>query len=144
MKALILKNLQNDFLDTGALPLENISLLVQEVNEEVEKYDVVIAIQKWYPADYKNFAANHPWRKPGQVMTIEEKEIVLQIIHCVADSFGAAFVKELNQDKINYVIKDLGAGSESILSKINKIVKEHKIEEIDVMGPELQEVGSEE
>jgi nicotinamidase/pyrazinamidase len=137
MKALILKNLQNDFLDTGALPLEDISTFVKDANEQAKKYDIVIAIQKWYPADHVNFAASHPWRKPGQTITIEENEVVLQIIHCVADSLGAALVEELNQEKINYVIRDLGQGSDPILSEINRIVKEHKIEEIDVMGPEL-------
>lgn len=144
MKALILKNLQNDFLDTGAVPLPDTSSLIVEVNEEMQRYDIVIAIQKWYPADHKSFAANHPWRKPGQVITIEEEEVTLQIIHCVADSFGAAFVGELKQDKINYVIQDLGIGSDPILAEINKIVKEHKVEEIDVLGPEVSEVKVEE
>ena len=148
MKALILKNLQNDFLPTGAVPLEDTEALILEANKEMKNYEIVIAIQKWYPANHKSFAANHLWRKPGQTITVEDgeekEEVLLQIIHCVADSFGAAFAKDLNLEKVNYIIKDEGMGSYSILKEINRIVEEHKVEEIDVLGPEEPETRSEE
>ncbi len=136
MKALILKNIQNDFLSTGAFPLTGTDTIAEEINKVIRKYDIIIALQKWYPADYKSFAANHPWRKPGQVITVDDKEVTLHIMHCVENSFGAALIGGLDQESIHYIIKDTGKGSDPILAEINHIVQKHKIEELDVMGPE--------
>jgi len=136
MTALILKNLQNDFMSLGAVPIAGAEDFIAKANEEMKKHDVVIALQKWYPADHKSFAANHLWRKPGQEITIEEETVKLDIIHCVADSFGAAFVKDLDLEKINYIIKNEGQGGDAIMEEINRIVKEHKVDAIEVFGPE--------
>ena len=105
----------------------------------MDQYDVVIAIQKWYPATHPMFAANHPWRKPGQEIEIEGEKVKLQIIHCVAESFGAAFPSSLDQSKINYIIKDEGQGSEVVMGAIKALVKEHKIKTIKVLGPRPEE-----
>lgn len=55
-----------------------------------------MATQDWHPADHGSFAANHPWRKPGQVIELNGLEQILWPIHCVQGSFGAEFVKELD------------------------------------------------
>ena len=136
MTALILKSLQNDFMSLGATPIAGADEMVIKANLAIENHDIVIAIQKWYPADHKSFAANHPWRKPDQEITVEEEPIKLEIMNCVADSFGAAFHTDLNTDKINYIIKNEGQGGDAIMEEINKIVLEHKVEEIEVLGPE--------
>ncbi len=136
MKLLILKNLQNDFMPLGAIPLKDAETMLQKANEEMETYDIVVAIQKWFPADHKSFAANHLWRKPGQTITIDGEEITLAIIHCVAESFGAAFPAELNQEKIFKVLKNTGENSEAIMQEIKEIVKEHGLKGIDILGPE--------
>jgi nicotinamidase/pyrazinamidase len=135
MIALILNHLQNDFMPLGAEPLPDAESFVDKANASMEKYDMVIAIQKWYPATHPMFAANHPWRKPGQEIEIEGEKVELKIIHCVAESFGAAFPSSLDQSKINYIIRDEGEGSDIIMGKIKALVQEHKVETIEVLGP---------
>jgi len=49
----------------------------------------------------------------------------------------------LNVDKINYIIKNEGQGGDAIMEEINRIVQEHKIGEIEVIGPEKDSLQSE-
>jgi len=58
MTALILKNLQNDFMSLGATPIEGAEKMVVKANLAIKKHDIVIAIQKWYPADHKSLGEN--------------------------------------------------------------------------------------
>ncbi len=135
MTALLINYLQNDFMSLGAQPLPEAESFIEKANNAMDKYDVVIAIQKWYPATHSMFAANHPWRKPGQEIEIDGEKVTLSIIHCVAESFGAAFPAALDKDKINYIIRDEGQGSEVVLGQIKALVQEHKVEAIEVLGP---------
>lgn len=135
MKAIILNNLQNDFTAIGAQPMSDTEDLLEKVNATMDNYDVVIAIQKWYPATHPMFAANHPWRKPEQEIEVDGEKMVLKIIHCVAESFGAAFPSSLDQSKINFIIRDVGEGSEVVMGKVKALVREHKVQTIEVFGP---------
>ena len=105
MKALIIVDIQNDFCPGGALPVENGDKVVPVANEYMEKFDLVVATQDWHPADHGSFAANHPWRKPGQVIDLHGLPQVLWPIHCVQESFGAEFVEGLNVDGIDKVFQ---------------------------------------
>lgn len=138
MKAIILKNLQNDFLEVGAVPLKDTDKYIEEANDVMLAYDVVIAVQKWYPADHRMFAANHLWRKPEQEIEVEGEQVSLHVIHCIAYSFGANFPKNLNQDLIGYIVRDEGNGPESVLAAIKQIVAENNIETIEVLGPIME------
>ncbi len=101
--ALLLIDLQNDFCPLGALPVEEGDLVIPIANALIPHFDTIVATQDWHPANHGSFAANHPWRKPGQVIDLHGLPQVLWPIHCVQDSFGAEFVQELNQEKITKV-----------------------------------------
>lgn len=103
MKALILVDLQNDFCTGGALEVAEGNLVIPIANTLLNKFDVVIATQDWHPANHGSFAAMHPWRKPGAIIDLNGLPQVLWPIHCVQDSFGAEFVKELDVTKITKV-----------------------------------------
>lgn len=103
MKALILVDLQNDFCPGGALEVKEGDQVIPVANALMEKFDLVVATQDWHPANHGSFAANHPWRKPGQVIDLHGLPQVLWPIHCVQESFGAEFVQKLNASKINKV-----------------------------------------
>ncbi len=102
-KALILVDLQNDFCPLGALAVAEGDQLIPIANKLMEQFDLVVATQDWHPADHGSFAANHPWRKPGQVIDLHGLSQILWPIHCVQGSFGAEFVKELNTEKITKI-----------------------------------------
>lgn len=103
MKALILVDLQNDFCPGGALEVKEGDLTIPLANQLMEKFEMVVATQDWHPANHGSFAANHPWRKPGQIIDLHGLQQFLWPIHCVQGSFGANFVKALNMDKVTKV-----------------------------------------
>ena len=59
------------------------------------EFDNIIAIQDWHPATHQSFAANHPWRKPGQTMNINGVDQQLWTMHCIQDTFGAELAVDL-------------------------------------------------
>lgn len=101
--ALLLIDLQNDFCPLGALPVEEGDRVIPIANALIPHFDTIVATQDWHPANHGSFAANHPWRKPGQVIDLHGLPQVLWPIHCVQDSFGAEFVQELSQEKITKI-----------------------------------------
>jgi len=103
MKALLLIDLQNDFCPGGALAVEEGNLLIPIANELMPHFEMVLATQDWHPANHGSFAANHPWRKPGQVIDLNGLPQVLWPIHCVQESFGAEFVPALHTSGIHKV-----------------------------------------
>ena len=105
MRALILVDLQIDFLPLGALPVPEGDQVVPIANRLQPHFDIVVATQDWHPADHGSFAANHPWRKPGQVIDLNGLDQVLWPIHCVQGSFGADFAPELDQSGITAVFQ---------------------------------------
>lgn len=105
MKALILVDLQNDFCAFGALAVKEGNQVIPIANDLMKKFDLVVATQDWHPADHGSFAANHLWRKPGQVIDLHGLAQVLWPIHCVQNSFGAEFVNKLNTDGITKIFQ---------------------------------------
>lgn len=103
MNALILVDIQNDFCPGGALEVREGNQVVPVANALMDRFDLVVATQDWHPANHGSFAANHPWRKPGQVIELNGLPQVLWPIHCVQESFGAEFVQTLQTDKIGKV-----------------------------------------
>ena len=105
MKALIIVDLQNDFCKGGALEVKNGDAAIPIANLLMPKFDIVVATQNWYPANHGSFAANHLWRKPGQVIDLHGLQQELSAIHCVQNSFGAMFKKELNTEGVHKTIQ---------------------------------------
>lgn len=101
--ALILVDLQNDFCPLGALPVPEGDQVIPIANALMSEFPTVVATQDWHPADHGSFAANHLWRKPGQIIDLNGLPQILWQIHCVQGSFGAEFVAELDQSGINEV-----------------------------------------
>jgi nicotinamidase/pyrazinamidase len=96
MKALLLIDLQNDFCEGGVLEVSDSDTVLPIANALMPYFDVVVATQNWYPANHGSFAANHLWRKPGQVIDLQGLPQVLRIMHCVQNSFGANLHSGLN------------------------------------------------
>ncbi|MEM9527367.1 MAG: bifunctional nicotinamidase/pyrazinamidase [Bacteroidota bacterium] len=103
--ALILVDLQVDFMPTGMLPVAEGYRVVPLAKSLMPHYQTIVATQDWHPADHGSFAANHPWRKPGQLIDLHGLEQVLWPIHCVQGTWGAEFVNELEVDKITKVFQ---------------------------------------
>ena len=99
MKALILVDIQNDFVPGGALPVPDGDQIVPLVNQLQKSFDLVVATQDWHPADHGSFAANHPGRKPGELIDLHGLPQILWPVHCVQGTRGAEFVPGLQRDR---------------------------------------------
>ena len=98
MNALILVDIQNDFLPGGALAVPEGDQIVPIVNAIQSRFGLVVATQDWHPADHGSFAAQHPGRAPGEMIDLNGLPQVLWPVHCVEDTAGADFAADLERD----------------------------------------------
>jgi len=59
MKALLMVDLQNDFIPGGALPVPDGDAVMPVANRMQIYFNLVVATQDWHPANHGSFAANH-------------------------------------------------------------------------------------
>ncbi|MEW6709098.1 MAG: bifunctional nicotinamidase/pyrazinamidase [Candidatus Riflebacteria bacterium] len=105
MKALILVDLQNDFMPGGALAVNEGDLVVEPANRLAEKFELVVATQDWHPADHGSFASNHSGRQPGEMAKLDGLDQILWPNHCVQNTTGAEFHPKLQQKLITKVFR---------------------------------------
>jgi nicotinamidase/pyrazinamidase len=99
MKALLIVDVQNDFLPKGALAVADGDQVIPVINALQDQFDLVVATQDWHPADHGSFAANHPDKKVGDFIDLNGVQQILWPVHCVQGSKGADFHVDLNKDK---------------------------------------------
>ena len=105
MKALILVDIQNDFMPTGALPVPEGDAIVPIVNTFIDKFPFVVATQDWHPANHGSFATQHPEHNTFEVIDLHGLDQVLWPEHCIQQSTGAEFHADLNQTSIDAVVQ---------------------------------------
>src|SRR5688572_31794604 len=103
MKALILVDLQNDFLPGSALPVPSGDAVIPVANRVQRGFDLIVATQDWHPANHGSFASNHPNRTPGEHGELGGLPQVFWPVHCVQNSGGAAFAPGLETRRITRV-----------------------------------------
>ncbi len=84
MKALIIVDLQNDFLPGGALPAPEGDKIIPVINKLSGLFDLVIASKDWHPDNTVHF---QKWP-----------------VHCVRESEGADFPRNFNEKMVNLII----------------------------------------
>jgi len=104
-KALILVDIQNDFMPWGSLPVPEGDAIVPIVNRLQQVFDVVVASQDWHPRAHLSFASNHEGKKVFETTEVEGLEQILWPDHCVQNSEGAEFVPELETARIEAVFR---------------------------------------
>ena len=105
MKALIIVDVQNDFLPGGALPVPRGDEVVPLANALQIKFELVVATQDWHPPDHGSFAANHPGKKPGDRIMLDGIEQILWPVHCVQNTSGAKFAPGLETKRFARVFQ---------------------------------------
>jgi len=103
MRALVLVDLQNDFLPGGALAVREGDRVIPIANRLQHEVDLVVATQDWHPRDHASFASQHAGKRPGEVITLEGLPQVLWPDHCVQLTHGAAFASTLNTKRITKI-----------------------------------------
>jgi len=105
LNALILTDIQNDFVPGGALAVSDGGQIVPIINRLQSHFDIVVATQDWHPANHGSFAANHPGKKPGDVIDLDGLPQILWPVHCVQNTVGAAFVPALDMKQVAEVFQ---------------------------------------
>ncbi len=104
---LLLIDLQNDFVPGGALAVKDGDQIIPIANRLIasDRFERVVATQDWHPADHASFAANHPGKKPGDLIDLHGLKQVLWPVHCVQNTGGALFVPGLETRRIARVFQ---------------------------------------
>jgi len=107
MKALIIVDVQNDFLPGGALAVEKGDEIIPVVNrlQDSGYFDLIIATQDWHPKDHGSFASSHPGKSPFEKTTLSGLEQILWPDHCVQGTEGAEFSKLLYVKNIEAIFR---------------------------------------
>jgi len=100
MDALVIVDIQNDFLPGGALAVPEGDRVIPVINRIVGRFEVVVATQDWHPPEHCSFAANHPGAEVGQVIEVDGLEQILWPVHCVQNTPGAALAEGLDTSRV--------------------------------------------
>lgn len=89
--ALILVDIQHDFLPGGALAVEEGDMILEPVRALIEqdRFGLHVATQDWHPAGHVSFASSHAGLEPFQSMTLHGHQQTLWPDHCVQGTRGA-------------------------------------------------------
>ena len=114
MKALILVDIQNDFLPGGALAVPDGDKVIPVAITLQSLFRMVIATQDWHPSNHGSFAASHPGKQPFEQIELNGLQQTLWPVHCVQNTQGAELASALNCDRIAKVFpKGTDAGIDS-------------------------------
>jgi nicotinamidase/pyrazinamidase len=105
MDVLLVVDIQNDFLPGGALGVPDGDQVIPLVNGLMERFALILGTQDWHPANHGSFAANHPNRRPGEVIDLHGLTQVLWPVHCVQGSPGADFSTQLRTERFSKVFR---------------------------------------
>lgn len=147
-RALILVDIQNDFLPGGALPVPNGDEVVPVANEIMDKFHLVVATFDSHPSDHVSFASNHLGKEVGDVVQVNGEGQMLWPDHCVKHTSGWNSPSNLQfyiwEDESIYKGTDPQVDAYSGFSgladpsdensTLENILVESKVEEVYIMG----------
>lgn len=103
--ALIIVDLQVDFLPGGRLAVAAGDAVVPLANELARRFGTVILTQDWHPAGHISFASSHPGQAPFATILLPYGPQVLWPDHCVQGSAGAQFAPGLDVPHAQLIIR---------------------------------------
>lgn len=114
MKALILVDIQNDFLPGGALAVSEGDKIIPVLNDLQPAFPLVVATQDWHPHNHGSFASSHPGKKEYEMGKLGGLDQVLWPDHCVQGEHGAEFSAALSTNAVEAIFrKGTNAGIDS-------------------------------
>lgn len=145
MKALIIVDIQYDFLPGGSLAVAEGDKVIPVINELQKDFDLIVATQDWHPPHHKSFAAEHPGKNEFEVIDLNGLPQVLWPVHCVQGSHGGEFHKDLIKNKIEAIFrKGMNPEVDSYSGFFDNgrrkntgmfgFLKDRKVEEVTVCG----------
>ncbi|HUF13070.1 MAG TPA: nicotinamidase [Longimicrobiales bacterium] len=110
--ALLLVDIQPDFLPGGALAIDDGDAILEPINELLARdpFDLYVATQDWHPPDHVSFASRHPGRSAFEHIELYGHPQTLWPDHCVQGTPGAALSAEIDWRPVSAIVRK---GSES-------------------------------
>lgn len=105
MKALLVVDLQYDFLPGGSLAVTNGDQIIEVINNIQKKFGLIIATQDWHPQDHKSFASQYPDKEVFEIINLNGLNQVLWPTHCVEGTKGAGFTKEWDSRGVSAIFR---------------------------------------
>ncbi len=102
--ALLIVDLQNDFMPEGPLGVKRAHDIVPIINALMPQFSCVIASRDWHPENHVSFANSHPGMRVGDHIHVSGIEQILWPVHCVQNTTGADFVPALKKEYISHQI----------------------------------------
>ena len=145
MNALILIDIQNDFLPGGSLEVPKGDEIIDNVNSIMDNYNIVVATKDWHPKNHISFASNHKNKKVGQKIKINNLDQMLWPDHCIKDSKGSEFPEKLDSHKIHKIFyKGVDSNIDSYSgfydngkirsTGLSNFLKKSNINQVDIVG----------
>ena len=103
--ALLIIDVQNDFIPAGQLPVPEGDLIVPLINRLGGHFKQVIIAQDWHPPGHASFASSHPGYKPYDVVQLPYGAQTLWPDHCVRATAGAELHKDLDLPHAQMIIR---------------------------------------
>ena len=95
MKALIIVDPQNDFMQGGALEVPKANEIILEINKLQKEFDLVIFTKDWHPENHKSFVSQHKNKNVYDLVDLNGLQQVVWPVHCVENTFGSEIHKDI-------------------------------------------------
>ncbi|MBI2160875.1 MAG: bifunctional nicotinamidase/pyrazinamidase [Candidatus Rokubacteria bacterium] len=102
---LLIVDIQNDFIPSGALAVPAGDEVVPLVNRLARAFQHVILTQDWHTPGHISFASSHAGKKPFETMELPYGTQVLWPDHCVQGTPGADFHRGLDVPHAELIIR---------------------------------------
>ena len=103
--ALIVVDVQNDFLPGGALAVPDGNAVIEPINALMKAFDLVVMTQDWHPKGHVSFASSHTDKNVFESVELDYGRQVLWPDHCVAGTHGADFAETLDAERAVAIIR---------------------------------------
>ena len=105
MTALLLIDVQNDFVPGGALAVAGGADIIPLLNQLQPKFDLVVATQDWHPARHRSFASQHPGQAVFSQTDLNGLPQTLWPDHCVQRTPGADLHSTLDTARVEAIFR---------------------------------------
>ncbi len=145
--ALIIVDMQYDFMEGGSLEVKNANSLIPDINKLTkQKWGLVVATKDWHPKEHISFASNNEGAKVFEPIVLKDGTTqVMWPDHCVQGTNGANLHKDIDTTNIQHIIlkgQNINVDSYSAFfdnnhlekTDLDALLKKHQIDTIYLVG----------
>jgi nicotinamidase/pyrazinamidase len=103
--ALVVVDLQRDFLPGGALAVSGGDSIVEPIARLAPRFGIVVATQDWHPRGHVSFASSHAGAAPYTTVALPQGPQELWPDHCVQGSPGAELHPDLPDAALTLLLR---------------------------------------